>query len=289
MSDPASHTNAGQLAERIRRQLLPVYDGREAQWIIRIIFEHLLHYTPIDMAIRRDEPVPDFILPQADAITARLLDHEPIQYIIGDARFCGLTLKVNRSVLIPRPETEELVDIIAKQWERVPDTTVLDLGTGSGCIAIALARALRFPAITAVDISADALAVAKENAAVLHTRINMVQADILDLPQEHDRWDIIVSNPPYIAESERPTMEANVVDYEPAEALFVPDTDPLRFYTTIARYAATALTSRGALYFEINPLYVDELKRMLTLTGFANVTTLADMQGRQRFAIARRS
>ena len=280
---------AGQLAEDIRRKLQPVYDGRETQWIIRIIFEHLLNFSPVDMAIRRDYQVPDFIPPKADVIVERLLHHEPIQYIMGEARFCGLVLKVNRSVLIPRPETEELVDIIVKQWERVPDTTVLDLGTGSGCIAIALARALRFPQVTAIDISADALAVAKANAAALHTRIEFTEADMLRLPAQTNRWDIIVSNPPYIADSERRDMEANVVDYEPAGALFVPDSDPLRFYTTIARYAAKALTPRGTLYLEINPLYVDELKRMLSLTGFSDVTILADMQGRQRFAVAKLS
>jgi release factor glutamine methyltransferase len=279
----------GQLSESLRQQLLPVYDGREAQWIIRIIFEHLLKYTPVDIAIRRDEQIPEFIIRKADAIAQRLLTHEPIQYIMGEARFCGLILKVNKSVLIPRPETEELVDIIVKQWSQVPDVNVLDLGTGSGCIAVALARDLRFPHVTAVDISADALAVACENAAVLRSRINFVQADMLNLPEATDGYDIIVSNPPYIADHERNAMEANVVEYEPSLALFVPDNDPLRFYKAIAAYASVSLSARGVLYLEINPLYVDDLRRMLQLNGFANVTTLADMQGCQRFAIARKS
>lgn len=279
----------GQLADDIRRRLLPVYDGREAQWIIRIIFEYLLNYTPVDTAIRRNDPVPSFIIPKADGIVDRLLRHEPIQYITGEAQFCGLHLKVNPSVLIPRPETEELVDIIVKQWGQVPDATVLDLGTGSGCIAIALARALRFPQVTAVDISPEALAVARENAAAFRTRIDFKQADMLDMPAADGQWDIIVSNPPYIADHERSTMDANVTDYEPASALFVPDRDPLLFYRAISRYAATALSPRGTLYFEINPLYVDELRRMLQLYGFSNTVIIADMQARQRFAVAARN
>lgn len=279
----------GQLADDIRRRLLPVYDGREAQWIIRIIFEYLLNYTPVDTAIRRNDPVPSFIIPKADGIVDRLLRHEPIQYITGETQFCGLHLKVNPSVLIPRPETEELVDIIVKQWGQVPDATILDLGTGSGCIAIALARALRFPQVTAVDISTEALAVARENAMAFRTRIDFRQADMLDMPAADGQWDIIVSNPPYIADHERSTMDANVTDYEPAGALFVPDRDPLLFYRAIARYAATALSPRGTLYFEINPLYVDELRRMLQLYGFSNTVIIADMQARQRFAVAARN
>ncbi len=289
MTDSDATMTVGQLADSLLQRLAPVYDGREARWIIRIIFEHLLNYTPVDTAIRRDEPVPSFILPKAGLIVERLLEHEPIQYITGLARFCGHTLKVNRSVLIPRPETEELVDIIVKQWSQTPDPTVLDLGTGSGCIAIALARALRFPQITAVDISPDALAVARENAAALHTRIDFRQDDMLRLTPADGKWDIIVSNPPYIADSERTSMEANVIDYEPSLALFVPDNDPLRFYKAIASYASAALTPRGTLYFEINPLFVQELRRMLQLSGFSEVTVISDMQGHQRFAVARKS
>jgi release factor glutamine methyltransferase len=200
-----------------------------------------------------------------------------------------MTFEVTTATLIPRPETEELVDTITRQWKRVPDATVLDLGTGSGCIAIALARALRFPKVTAIDISAEALNVARKNAAAYRCHIDFRQADMLHLPPESNCMDIIVSNPPYIADSERTSMSANVLDFEPHSALFVPDSDPLLFYTAIARYASTALTQRGALYMEINPLFVGQLRQMLSHYGFADVTILADMQGRQRIAVAHRS
>lgn len=278
----------GQLSASILGRLTPRYGDREAKAMLRVILEHTLNYTPVDAVIRRDNEVPPFIPDKTDSIVRRLLADEPLQYITGEARFCGHTLRVTPDVLIPRPETEELVDLIVRQWKDVPDAAVLDLCTGSGCIAVALARALRFPTVTAVDISAPAIAVAKSNASGLRVKVNFVQADALALPQEHDRYDVIVSNPPYVAEHERPTMPGNVAGHEPDLALFVPDSDPLRFYRAIARYAAGALSRRGTLYFEINPLYAAELTRMLQLDGYSDISILPDINGLKRFAIARR-
>lgn len=278
----------GQLSASVIDRLVPHYGDREARAMLRIILEHTLNYTPVDAVIRRGSEVPPFIPDKIDSIVRRLLADEPLQYITGEARFCGHTLHVTPDVLIPRPETEELVDLIVRQWKDVPDASVLDLCTGSGCIAVALARALRFPTVTAVDISVPAIAVARSNAAGLRVKVDFVHTDVLAMAPEHDRYDVIVSNPPYIAEHERPTMPANVAGHEPDLALFVPDNDPLRFYIAIARYAAGALTRRGTLYSEINPLYADELTRMLELNGFADINILPDINGHKRFAIARR-
>lgn len=278
----------GEISQWIVSALSSVYGEGEARSMSRIILEDVLNYTAVQVIMHRDNKVPDFIPEKIGKIISRLLANEPIQYIMGEARFCGLTLKVTPAVLIPRPETEELVDLIIKRWSNVPDVNVLDIGTGSGCIAVALARALRFPRIKAIDISDEALTVAKENAKGLKVKVDFEQADTFRLTPVYHSYDIIVSNPPYIAEHERATMPANVVNHEPELALFVPDSDPLKFYRAIATYSLEALTDRGFLYFEINPLYAKELSDMLHRIGFANVTLLADMYGRQRFAIVKR-
>lgn len=281
-------STAGQIYDSLRMRLSPKFGDNEALAMARLVMENVLNYSPVDIILNRDTEIPDFITEKTEAIIDRLLADEPLQYILGTARFCGMTLNVTPDVLIPRPETEELVDIITDRWSTVPDLRVLDLGTGSGCIAIALARALRFPQVTAVDISAGALEVARGNSRGLRAKITFLHDDMLTMPPGQDSFDIIVSNPPYIAMSERASMAAHVKDREPAEALFVPDADPLMFYRAIARYASSALTARGALYLEINPLYADGLKRLLADEGFTDVTILPDMQRLDRFAIATR-
>lgn len=271
----------------VKRRLAAVYPDGEADAMTRMIVEELLHYTPVDAVLKRDVPVSDFIQSRTDAVVERLLRHEPIQYIFGKASFCGLELKVRPAVLIPRPETAGLVDMIVKEWGDRPDLRVMDFCTGSGCIAVALARRLKFPVVDAVDISTDALAVARENAESLKVKVNFIHEDVLRLaPPAVPEYDIIVSNPPYITEHERGAMDANVLDYEPGLALFVPDSDPLRFYKPIGAYAVKALTSGGKLYFEINPDYAEAITQMLVSVGFKDVVTEADMYGRQRFIIA---
>lgn len=267
-----------------RRKLLTAYPDSEARWMVRIIFEQLKGWSRTDMAIRADDEVSDFIACKVDAVIERLLKHEPIQYIFGETRFYGLTLKVSPAVLIPRPETEELVDIIVSDSSGRRDLSVTDLCTGSGCIAVALARNLPFSSVSAIDISGDALKIAKENAASTGTRINFVQADVLKLEYpDKPSVDIVVSNPPYIAESEKKGMDPNVLDHEPSIALFVPDNDPLKFYRSISRYAKKALRPGGRLYFEINPLFSSELVAMLRNDGWENIDLLPDMQKKMRF------
>lgn len=273
------------------RRLSAVYPPGEARSMVRIIFEQLKGYTPVEMVIRAGDPVSDFIAGKVDEVVGRLLNHEPIQYIFGQTQFYGITLKVNPDVLIPRPETEQLVDMIVADAGRREDLDVLDICTGSGCIAIALTRTLLFPHVTAVDISPAALAVARENVAATRTGVKLLQADALTMPSPAaPEYDIIVSNPPYIADSERASMDANVLDYEPHLALFVPDADPLRFYHAICRYASSALRPDGRLYFELNPRFAGPLAAAMKADAcWEDVTLIPDMQRLTRFLTATRS
>lgn len=275
----------------IRERLAPKYGEGEAREMARIIFENLKGWTPVDIAIRQDEPVSVYISGKVDAAVKRLLDDEPIQQIFGVADFYGMKLRVTRDTLIPRPETAELVDMVVKENDR-KDLRVLDAGTGSGCIAIALSRNLPFPEVTAIDISDKALEVARDNARDMHCAIDFRKADILSLPGglEDETFDIIISNPPYIAMKEKGAMERNVLEYEPATALFVPDSDPLKFYSAILKAAqGEMLCPGGRLYFEINPIYADNLREESLKLGFVNVTLTRDSYGKFRFLSAQKT
>ena len=252
--------------------------------MIRVICEDVFNYDPVDVALRQESELPEFAQDKVADIIARLRRHEPLQYIVGSARFHGHKFKVTPAVLIPRPETEQLVDIIVEE-NTASDLRVLDMGTGSGCIAISLARALKFAQVEALDVSRDALAVARENAATLKAKVRFFESDMLS-PQPLARYDIIVSNPPYICWSEREAMDRNVKDYEPGQALFVPDSDPLLFYKAIAPYAAQSLERGGRLYLEINQRFGNEVKRLLEDNGFDEVRIIEDSFGKVRFAAA---
>ncbi len=271
-------------------RLAPVAGEREARASLRMIFEAVKGWTPVDVAIKGGDPVSPFVIGKVDDIINRMLTHEPIQYILGEAWWYGLRLKVSPAVLIPRPETAELVDLIVKEFSGRSDLRVADICTGSGCIAIALARNLPFSQVTAIDISSDALAVARENAALLRTpSVTFLEADATDpasLPSAG--FDIIVSNPPYIAEDERGSMDKNVLLYEPHAALFVPDTDPLLFYRAIAAYGLTHLADHGRIFFEINPIYADRLAAHMRDAGWTDVLLTRDVHGTYRFLSATR-
>lgn len=273
--------------KRLRTQLRPIYGERETEAIIKIIFHHLKGWNTVDMLIHEPEPLSSFIKSEVDKILTRLLRHEPIQYITGEARFHGLELHVTPDVLIPRPETAELVDIIADDAGEREDLKVLDIATGSGCIAIALARSLRFPEITALDISPAALKVAEKNAKDLKTNIRFISGDIFTWSGS-GVYDIIVSNPPYIDESEKETMDRNVLDFEPHGALFVPDEDPLRFYIRIIALCKTILIPGGMLYLEINPRHATELAQLISSRGFTQTEVIKDSYGKDRFIRAKR-
>lgn len=270
-------------------RLTPLYGSGEAQWLLRIIWQQLKGYSTTDTALKADDEISSFIAGKVEAVTDRLLRNEPIQYIFGSTTFYGLTIGVNPAVLIPRPETEQLVDIIVNHAGSTPDLRVLDLCTGSGCIALALARHLPFPQITATDISPEAIATARANAESLHVKVNFLISDLLaPHPLPGSDFDIIVSNPPYIARQESAEMSPNVLDYEPHTALFVPDDDPLLFYRAIADKATTALRPGGLLYLEINPRFDRQLMQLLSDRGFTDIDLIRDSFGVNRFISAQK-
>ncbi len=274
------------------RQLTQVYDDYEAKAIARMVYEVRFGLMPSDLFIGKDTQLSTDDQKLLAEITQRLLTGEPVQYVLGEAEFGGRTFHVEPGVLIPRPETYELCQWIMEERrgkkEEGRNTSILDIGTGSGCIACTLAAELADAEVTAWDISDDALRIATENAKRTNVHVSFEKVDVLNtslLNRERPATglDIIVSNPPYICNKERATMERNVLEHEPELALFVPDDDPLLFYRTIARFAAKTLNPGGALYFEINPLYVSEMQQMLSEEGFSHTEIRNDQFGKQRF------
>ena len=278
--------------QELWRRLAQVYDEGEAKAIARMVYEVCFNLTLSDLFIGKDTQLSANDQAELAEITQRLEQQEPVQYVLGQADFCGRTFLVNQHVLIPRPETEELCRWIISEFRdeslEFRDCSILDIGTGSGCIAITLAADLPKAEVTAWDISGEALQVARENAKRLHFNVIFELADALNTPLDHERWDVIVSNPPYICNKERARIEANVLDHEPHTALFVPDDSPLLFYSAIAQYGLTALKTGGRLYFEINPLYAQELAEMLSMMSYHDIEIKNDTYGKQRMIRARR-
>lgn len=273
----------------IKRRLTLVVGEREAYWMARDIIDDILGYSEVELLIKGNEVLSDFVIGKIDSVVERVERSEPLQYVLGWARFEGNRYMVTPDTLIPRPETQELVDIIISRHGEEKDLRVMDVGTGSGCIAISLARGLKFAQVSAIDISQQALEVARENAKMLKTRVNFEYRDALSLtPKRGEKYDIIVSNPPYIAEYERKDMEHSVLDYEPSTALFVPNDDPLRFYRAIASFAVEALSQGGHIYYEINPLFATEMLEMMRGMGYNDIEIINDMQGRKRMLCARK-
>jgi len=263
--------------------LSPFYCKQEIESISKLIFEKVLGLSRLQVYLNQHITFSGTNLVQITEIINRLIQFEPIQYILGETEFYGLTFKVNSTVLIPRPETEELVDWIIKDYHQL-NPAILDIGTGSGCIPISLVKNLPGASADGWDISTEALMVAKENALINQVNINFHYADILKptLPLQKEKYDIIVSNPPYITTSEQLSMRKNVIDYEPHIALFVPDTDSLVFYRAIADIAINQLKQGGNLYFEINATFGNETIDLLALKGFKNIILRKDINGRER-------
>lgn len=235
------------------------------------------------------EPNEELQFPDLDSVINDIRVWRPVQYIIGTAEFAGMDFEVSDAVLIPRPETEELVDWIASE---VGDSaSILDVGTGSGCIAIALSRAVCGSSVWALDISAEALAVARRNGAKYAPDVRFVEGDALSdfSALFAEKFDIVVSNPPYIPDSDSRLMRRNVTDYEPHTALFVPDNDPLLFYRSIARTALKMLKAEGKLYFEIYESLADEMQRMLHDEGYEEIVVREDFRGKPRMICAKLS
>ncbi len=270
-------------------ELETIYGSDEANALIMILLEHYFSLDRVKIAMN-----PELRLSESELLTLHfavkeLLTNKPVQYIIGETEFCGMRFFVDENVLIPRPETEEMVKKIASCRDKaclVPTgCDILDIGTGSGCIAISLAKLLTDSKVTAVDVSEKALNVARKNAKANEVNVRFILDDILN-PQNPElidnQYDIIVSNPPYVCESEKSEMRANVLDYEPSTALFVSDNDPLIFYRKILEFAQKALKPGGEVWFEINENFGEEMKNLCLEQGFKNVEIIKDFRERDR-------
>lgn len=279
------------LKRRVADRLSGHFPQSEVQALVRLLCMELPGVRESDFYLENELPPDDSRDRTVDGWLERILSGEPVQYVLGYTIFHGMRISCDRRALIPRPETTELVEwIIGDESDRnLSGMRALDIGTGTGCIAIALAAHLPSCSVTAWDISRGALALAAENAAQNYVNVQFEMKDILSGPSlsgESRRFHLIVSNPPYIARHESLDMERNVLDFEPDTALFVPDGDPLLFYRNIAGYASSHLEPDGSLYFEINPLYAGQLEQMLESMGFA-VTFRNDISGRCRMAKCR--
>jgi release factor glutamine methyltransferase len=269
----------------IRYALRDMYAPNEITSFIRLIMEHVCGLPPHLLLLNKDKALTAAERNAVRQAVRRLKHSEPIQYITGHTSFYGLTFKVNPSVLIPRPETEELAELVIREQADTP-VRILDAGTGSGCIAVALAHHLPKAEVVAADISEEAIRTAEENAQLNSVSVAFLVADILSTEALdtaiEGRFDVIVSNPPYVRESEKASMGKNVLLYEPAAALFVPDNDPLVFYRAIVRLCREKLRKNGRLYVEINENLGKETAALLQEDGFV-AELIRDLSGKDRF------
>ncbi|WP_235015703.1 peptide chain release factor N(5)-glutamine methyltransferase [Aquimarina sp. AU58] len=265
-----------------------IYDSEEVLSFFYILSEEILGLKRVDVAMCLDKILTVNEKANFDNAIKRLEKQEPIQYIIGETYFFGIPFIVNEHVLIPRPETEELVDWILKDQKKEKQSiTILDIGTGSGCIAISLAKKIPEAKVFAMDISEQAIQVARDNAKKNQADITFVKTDILEVEELFQDFDIIVSNPPYVRELEKKEMKSNVLDNEPQQALFVSDDEPLLFYKKITDLAKGKLRENGSLYFEINQYLGIETKNMIESKGFKPVEVRKDIYGNERMIRAR--
>lgn len=279
-----THTPSAQLF----RSLQAIYPVGEARAIMQLVMEQAFGYSTLQLCMGQDVSMSSYKRRRLHNIAQRLLQKEPVQYVLGHATFCGHHLRVRPGVLIPRPETEGLVQWVVHDMQeaRCAAPRVLDMGTGSGCIAISLALALPQAQVSALDVSAAALGIARRNAHRLGARVHFCKEDLLHpaFPRrlKSAGWQVMVSNPPYVLQSEQAQMEEHVLRHEPAEALFVPDDDPLLFYRAIGRYALGALAPQGALYLETNTAWAAQTAAMLRSIGFGQVELRDDCFDRPR-------
>ncbi|MDR1455758.1 MAG: peptide chain release factor N(5)-glutamine methyltransferase [Tannerella sp.] len=270
----------------IRESLQPIYPPEEIRSLTRLVIEYVCGLPLHEQILRKDTQLSSAEKRRVREVVRRLERAEPVQYIMREVSFGGLSFEVNPSVLIPRPETEEWAEYLIGT-ETAPGLRVLDIGTGSGCLAVTLAKRLAGAEVMAVDISTGALATARRNALRNRVSITFRQADILAEPASaFPTFDLIVSNPPYVKDREKAAMARNVLDYEPHQALFVPDGDPLLFHRRIAGLAREKLVENGSLYVEINAACGGAVVKLLRQKGFCPVKLMQDLSGRDRFVIA---
>jgi release factor glutamine methyltransferase len=272
----------------LTKELNKVYDSDELKNIIDLVLEYITTMPRMEQVKSKLAYLTCGQLETIDSITERLKKNEPIQYVLGEAWFAGMKFKVNKNVLIPRPETEELVDWIVKENAQRSIINVqfsmIDIGTGSGCIPIAIKKKLPDANISAIDVCSEALFTATENAIDHNTEVDFILLDFLD----EDNWaalgqfDVIVSNPPYVRRSEKENMHIRVKEFEPHKALFVPDNDALLFYKKLAGFSLKHLKPGGKLFVEINEVYGDAVTDLFRVAGFINIELKKDMQGKDR-------
>ncbi len=269
--------------EYILKRILLHYDRNEARSIAKIALQHILKLSNLNYSLGYNNEVPPQVLGQVNQFVSQLQWAEPIQYIIGEANFMGFEFIVSRDVLIPRRETEELVEWIIEENRNKTPLKILDIGTGSGCIAIMLKKLLVNSEVFAMDVSDKALHIAEHNASRLRTDVQFIRGNILEMEDiSFNSFDIIVSNPPYVTVKEKEGMHRNVVEFEPHLALFVPDNDPLVFYKKIAGLASLRLNKNGSLYFEVNESYAEQVKEVMESRNIKDVLVRKDMQGKDR-------
>ncbi|WP_423130281.1 peptide chain release factor N(5)-glutamine methyltransferase [Gaoshiqia sp. Z1-71] len=271
----------------VREGLKDLYPEQEIEGFIRLIFSSLRNYNSTDLLLKQDELLSADEHRRLAEIVTRLKQYEPVQYILGETEFYGLPFRVTADVLIPRPETEELVHWIANETA-ASNPVILDVGTGSGCIPVSLKKYFPAADVWACDISEKALAVAEKNARLNQVAVHFVHMDILNpvVPAAMPLPDILVSNPPYVTWNEKRQMQPNVIAYEPHTALFVPDDDPLKFYSALVEFGKKRLKKGGRIYWEINEAFGNECVRLLQSNGFENVRLKKDLNGKNRMVAA---
>lgn len=267
--------------KRFVEKLQLIYPIDELNAIFYLLAENFLGIKKVEVSMQLHRVLTIEETKLFDAALSALQKEQPIQYIIGETYFYGLPIKVNNSTLIPRPETEELVDWIIEE-KRYNSPEIIDIGTGTGCIAISLAKHIKNANLTAIDISKEALKIAKKNARLNNSFVEFIQTDILQVSRLPKFYDVIVSNPPYVRNSEKQFIQKNVLSYEPHNALFVSDNDPLVFYNKIADIALKNLNTNGMLFFEINEAFGEKLVTLLMKKGFKNICLKKDVFGKDR-------
>ncbi|MBW6492116.1 MAG: peptide chain release factor N(5)-glutamine methyltransferase [Lentimicrobium sp.] len=274
-----------QLEKKVYQALLPLYGHNESLSMKRLLFSTYHRMQNHEWLLMLDKEASPLLLQQIETALTQLLAGVPVQYVTGKTWFSELELMVGPGVLIPRPETEELVNLIANKHTNAERIDVLDIGTGSGAIALGISSKLGQARLTAIDFSDTAISYAKANAQKLNIEINLLKTDIFNEEDcsQLNQFDIIVSNPPYVRESEKAFMHRNVLDYEPPEALFVPDLDPLLYYHTIINFSLTHLKNSGELWFEINELESPGISELLKFSGFGEIHIFKDFKGKERF------
>jgi release factor glutamine methyltransferase len=277
----------GDIGKYLAGELNAIYPAPEIQAITSIVIMTLFQIDKLHQFAEPGTPVSENKAAEITRICLELKTGIPLQYILGETVFYGCRIRVNEHTLIPRQETEELVDLIVKENKGF-DGRIIDLGTGSGCIAIALSKHLPHSQVTGIDLSAEALELASENALLNNTKISFKNEDILNLKEtDLGAASIIVSNPPYVRESEKAKMNRNVLAFEPHEALFVTDSDPLIFYRSILSSARFILKAGGLIYFEINEAFGREMEQLLAAMKFSGIRIIKDINGKDRIVKAR--